>query len=66
MLISTGEEIGKSSKFDKKIERMDSYYFKKFDTDDTYQNLVIVLQLIFVSSHGQTSIERSFSLNKGF
>ena len=66
MLISTGEEIGKSSKFDKRIECMDSYYFKKFDTDDTYRNLVIVLQLIFVLSHGQTSIERSFSLNKAF
>ena len=65
VLISTGEEIGKCSKFDRKNERMDNFYFKKFDIDDTYRNLAIVLQLIFVLSHGQASVERGFSLNKG-
>ena len=65
VLISTGEEIGKCSKFDRKKERMDNFYFKKFDMDDTYRNLAIVLQLIFVLSHGQASVERGFSLNKG-
>ena len=33
--------------------------------DDTQRNLAIVLQLIFVLSLGQASLERGFSLNKG-
>ena len=65
VLILTGEEIGKCSKFDRKNERKDNLYFKKIDMDDTYRNLTIVLQLIFVLSHGQASVERDFSLNKG-
>ena len=44
---------------------MDNFYFKNFDMDDTYQNLAIGLQLIFVLSHSQPSVERVFSLNKG-
>ena len=36
VLILTGEEIGKCSKFDRKNERMDNFYFKKFDMDDMY------------------------------
>ena len=39
--------------------------FKNFDVDETYRNLAIVLQFIFVLSHGQASVERGFSLNKG-
>ena len=61
----TGEEIGKCSKFDRKNERMDNFYFKKFDKVNTYRNLAIVLQLIFVLSHGQAIVKRGFSLNKG-
>ena len=64
VLILSGEEIGKCSKFDRKNECMDNLYFKKIDMDDAYQNLAIVLQLIFVLSHGQASVERGFSLNK--
>ena len=33
--------------------------------DDTYQNLAIVLRLIFVLCHGKKRVERGFSLNKG-
>ena len=65
MLISIGEEIGQCSKFDRKNKHMDNFYFKNFDMDDTYQNLAIGLQLIFVLSHSQPSVERVFSLNKG-
>ena len=65
VLISTGEEIGKCSKFHRNNEHMDNFYFKKFDIDDTYRNLAIVLQFIFVLSHSQVSLERGFSLNKG-
>ena len=62
VLISTS---GKCSKFDRKNERMDTFNFKKFDMDDTYRNLAIVLQLIFVLRHSQASVEKGFSLNKG-
>ena len=65
VLISTGNEVGKCSKVDRKNERMDHFYFKNFDMDDTNRNLGIVQQLIFVLSHGQASVERGFSLNKG-
>ena len=65
VLISTGGEIRKCSKFHRNNEHMDNFYFKKFDIDDTYQNLAIVLQFIFVLSHNQVSLERGFSLNKG-
>ena len=61
VLISSGEEIGKCSKFDRKKEGMNNFYFKKFDMDDTYRILAVVIQL----SHGQASVERGFSLNKG-
>ena len=44
---------------------MANFYFTKFDMYDTYRNLAIVLQLIFVLSHGQANAERGFSLNKG-
>ena len=47
-----------------KNEHMDNFCFNKFDTDDTYRNLAIVLKLIFIPSHGQASVERGFSLNK--
>ena len=36
VLILTGEEIGKCSKFDRKNEHVDNFYFKKFDMDDMY------------------------------
>ena len=65
VFILTGDEIGKCSKFDRKNKRMDNLYFKKFDMDDMYQNLAIVLWLIFVLSCSQASIEWGFSLNKG-
>ena len=65
MLISTREEIRKCSKFDSKNRHMDNLYFNKFDTDDMYQNLAIILQLIFVLNHGQASVEKALSLNKG-
>ena len=65
VFILTGDEIGKCSKFDRKNKRMDNLYFKKFDMDDMYQNLAIVLRLIFVLSCSQASIEWGFSLNKG-
>ena len=65
VLISTREKIGQCSKFDRMNECIDNFYFKRFDMNDTYQNLAIVLQLIFVLSHGQASVERDFSLNKG-
>ena len=39
VLISTGEQIEKCNKFDRKNERMDNFYFKKFNIDDTYRNL---------------------------
>ena len=51
--------------FERKNKRMDNFYFKKFDMDDMHRNLAIVLQLILVLSHGQASLERGFSLNKG-
>ena len=49
------------------IERTNAWIicFKKFGMDDRYRNLAIALQLIFVLSHGQASVERGLSLNKG-
>ena len=47
-----------------KNEHMDNFCFNKFDMDDTYRNLTIVLKLIFIPSHGQAGVERGFSLNK--
>ena len=65
VLISTGQEIGKCIKFDRKNGCMDNFCLKRFNMDDTYQNLAIVLRLIFVLCHGKKSVERGFSLNKG-
>ena len=53
-LISTGENIGKYSKFDRMAKPL-NVFLKKFDMDKKYQNLAIIFQLIFVLSHGQAS-----------
>ena len=45
--LSTGEEIGKDSKFDTKAKRFDDFFFKKFDMDKKYQNLAIIFQLFW-------------------
>ena len=47
-------------KFDRKTQRLDHFYFENFDMD----RLSIILQPIFVLSHGQAAVECGFSLNQ--
>ena len=50
-------------KFDRKTQRLDHFYFENFDMD-RFPKLSIILQSIFVLSHGQAAVERRFSLNQ--
>ena len=50
-------------KFDRKTQRLDPFYFENFDMD-RFPKLSIILQSIFVLSHGQAAVERRFSLNQ--
>ena len=50
-------------KFDWKTQRLDPCYFENFDMD-RFPELSIILQSIFVLSHGQAAVERRFSLNQ--
>ena len=50
-------------KFDRKTQRLDHFYFENFDMD-RFPKLSVILQLIFLLSHGQAAIECGFSLNQ--
>ena len=48
--------------FSEKEHRLDSFYFDKFQVGEKYPHLSFVLRLIMTMSHGQSSVERNFSL----
>ena len=50
-------------KFDRKTQRLDHFYFENFDMD-RFPELSLILQSIFVLSHGKAAVERRFSLNQ--
>ena len=49
--------------FDSKKGRLDAF-LTKYLTSDSYKDLWHICKLIFVMSHGQSNVERGFSLNK--
>ena len=51
----------KFENFDPKNTRLDTFYFKDLDIGK-YKELSFVIRLIFTLSHGQSAVERSFSL----
>ena len=48
--------------FSQKDDRLDDFYFKVLSVSK-YKDLSFVVKLILTLSHGQTSVERGFSLN---
>ena len=50
-------------KFDKTKERVDAFYVKTLKVTQ-YKALFSFMQLVFCLSHGQSSVERGFSLNR--
>ena len=52
------------SEFDRKQERIDKLYCKHMSQSHKYQKVWKVVTLLMLLSHGQASVERSFSVNK--
>ena len=44
-------------------DRLDDFYFKKMKISK-FKELALVCKIVFTLSHGQSSVERGFSLNK--
>ena len=53
----------KFANFDSSHDRLDSLLYK-FMNGDAYKNLLEVVKLVLVLSHGQAAVERGFSVNK--
>jgi len=50
--------------YDSKTQRLDEFYFGLLSEKESYRDLWTVIQLVLVLSHGQASVERSFSINE--
>ena len=48
--------------FDRSKQRLDEFFMKKTDVG-SYKNLLPILKLVLVLSHGQANVERCFSVN---
>ena len=51
------------NEFSRSNDRLDDFYFKKMKVSK-FNELAFVCKVVFTLSHGQSSIERGFSLNK--
>jgi hypothetical protein len=49
------------TKFDRSLQRLDTFYFQKPVNVIQYANLAFVVEVIMTLSHGQASVERGFS-----
>lgn len=58
------ENQEKFSKFDWKEQRVDGFLGSFLHRNEKYKALWDVCQIVFICSHGQSSIERGFSVNK--
>ena len=50
--------------FDKKEDRIDSFYGGIMSGNESYRNCWEIFKIVFTLSHGQASVERGFSINK--
>ena len=57
-------ESEKMQAFKRNKHRLHDFFFKELTGVSMHKELCMVLQVVFVISHGQASIERGFSLNK--
>ena len=60
-VLSSDHDLKNSSKTDYNIDQL---YYKHLAHDPKYQELWKVVELLLVLSHGQSSVERGFSINK--
>ena len=52
------------SEFNLKSDRLDSLFYDLIGVNPKYKTLWNIVKMIFTLSHGQSSIERGFSINK--
>ena len=57
--------LDKFSSFKITADRLDSFLFEVLQNQNESQQLWITMQLILTLSHGQATVERGFSVNKG-
>ena len=50
--------------FDPKSGRLDEFYYRMFAGKEEWKELYQIIQLVLTLSHGQASVERSFSVNE--
>ena len=48
--------------YSEKDQRLDTFYFSDFKVGDQYPHMSFVLRLIVTISHGQSAVERNFSI----
>ena len=48
--------------YSEKDQRLDTFYFSDFEVGDKYPHMSFVLRLILTISHGQSAVERNFSI----
>ena len=56
----------KFNSFERSKYRLDEFFFSTFEVHKNYEELSSVIKIILVLSHGQSAVERSFSLGKSF
>ena len=48
--------------YSEKDQRLDTFYFSDLEVGDKYPHMSFVLRLILTISHGQSAVERNFSI----
>ena len=55
-----------SFSFERNKDCLDEFFFFPFKVHKNYEELPSVIKIILVLSHGESAVERSFSLGKSF
>ena len=45
-------------------EQLDTFFYEALNQQKTYEGLCCIIQLLLTLSHGETAVERGFSVNK--
>ena len=58
------EESQELSSFDKTKDKLDEPYYSMIGVNEKYKSLWQVVKMVLMTSHEQSTVERSFSTNK--
>ena len=55
-----------SNSFERSKDCLDEFFLSTFEVHKNYEELLSVIKIMLVLSHGQSAVEHSFSLGKSF